>query len=168
MARKQSGCSDRIITLCVFYSIGFSVFDVISRQNVAAAVKEKSWDRWAKPLWFFLLLMWKCMTSSRDRCSLGCGVCKLLCTTVDKKKTHCGNASCDIEESAVWFRRDASMREVASRVRSQFRSWIKHPDSLISQDSDFMHQQHLFFFFFFCYLSYIHRSLNQLVMHWMP
>ena len=44
----------------------------------------------------------------------------------------------------------ASMREVvavASRVRSWFRSWIKHPDSSISQDSDLMHQQHGSFFF---------------------
>ena len=66
-----------------------------------------------------------------------------------KKKNHRGDASCDIEESAVWFRRDASMREVAavtSRIRSRFRSWIKHPDSSISQDSDFMHQQHGSFF----------------------
>ena len=62
-----------------------------------------------------------------------------------KKKNHPGDSSCDIEESAVWFRHDALMREVAavaSRVRSRFRSWIKHLDSSISQDSDFMHQQH--------------------------
>ena len=42
------------------------------------------------------------------------------------------------------------MREVtavASRVRSRFRSWIKHSDSSISLDSDFMHQQHGSFFF---------------------
>ena len=41
------------------------------------------------------------------------------------------------------------MREVAavaSRVRSRFRSWIKHLDSSISQDSDFMHQQDGSFF----------------------
>ena len=70
-------------------------------------------------------------------------------TTLDKKKNHRGDASCDIEESAVRFRRDASMREVAavtSRIRSRFRSWIKHCDSSISQDSDFMHQQHGSFF----------------------
>ena len=30
-----------------------------------------------------------------------------------KKKNHRGDASCDIQESAAWFRRDASMREVA-------------------------------------------------------
>ena len=66
-----------------------------------------------------------------------------------KKKNHPCDASCDIEESVVWFRCDASMREVAavaSRVRSRFRSWIKPLDSLISQDSDFMHQQHGSFF----------------------
>ena len=66
-----------------------------------------------------------------------------------KKKNHPCDASCDIEESAVWFRRDASMREVAavaSRIRSRFRSWIKHLDSSISQDSDFMHQQDGSFF----------------------
>ena len=37
-----------------------------------------------------------------------------------KKKNHPGDPSCDIEESAVWFRRDASLPEVvavASRVR---------------------------------------------------
>ena len=52
---------------------------------------------------------------------------------------------CNIEESAVWFSRNASMHEVAvvvSGVRSRFRSWFKHSDSSISQDSDFMHQQH--------------------------
>ena len=68
-----------------------------------------------------------------------------------KKNNHPCDASCDIEESAVWFRCDASMREVAavaSRVRSRFRSWIKLHDSSISQDSDFMHQQYDAFFFF--------------------
>ena len=59
-----------------------------------------------------------------------------------QKKNHRGDASSDIEESAVWFRRDA----VASRVRSRFCSWIKHLVSLISQNSDFMHQQHGSFF----------------------
>ena len=66
-----------------------------------------------------------------------------------KNKNHPCDASCDIEESAVWFRRDASMREVAaiaSRVRSRFRSWIKHLDSSISQYSDFMHRQDGCFF----------------------
>ena len=51
---------------------------------------------------------------------------KVQITTLDKKKkNHRGDASCDIEESAVWFHCDASMREVAavaSRVRLQFRS----------------------------------------------
>ena len=79
-------------------------------------------------------------------------VCKkyLLPWTKKKKKNHHGDASCDFEESAVWFRCDASMREVAavaSCIRSRFHSWIKHPDSSISQDSDFMHQQHGSFFF---------------------
>ena len=72
-----------------------------------------------------------------------------VCTTLAKEKNHPCDASCDIEESAVWFRRDSSMREVAavaSRVRSRFRSWIKHLDSSISQDSDFIHQLHGSFF----------------------
>ena len=58
----------------------------------------------------------------------------------------------------MWYRRicslislrriDAWSRASASRVRSRFRSWIKHRDSSISRDSDFMHQQHGSFFFF--------------------
>ena len=73
------------------------------------------------------------------------------CTALDKKKkkNDLGDAPSDIEECAVWFCHDASMHEVAavaSRVRSQLRSWIKHSDSSISQDSDFMHQQHGSFF----------------------
>ena len=70
-----------------------------------------------------------------------------------KKKNHLDDMhhdyNCDIEESAVWFSRDASMHEVAavvSGVRSRFCSWIKRSDSSISQDSDFMHQQHRSFF----------------------
>ena len=50
------------------------------------------------------------------------------------KKSHHGDASCAIEESAGGFCCGASMREVAavaSRVRSRFRSWIKHRDSSI-------------------------------------
>ena len=73
------------------------------------------------------------------------------CNALDKKKkNHLGDAPSDIEESAVWFCHDALMHEVAavaSRVRSRFRSWIKHSDSSISKDSDFMHQQHGSFFF---------------------
>ena len=48
--------------------------------------------------------------------------------TTNIKKNHCGDTSCDIEESAVWFRRDASMREVAavtSSVHLRFCSWIE-------------------------------------------
>ena len=58
---------------------------------------------------------------------------------IKNTKNHRDNASRDIEESAVWFCRDASMRKVvavASHVRSRFRCWIKHHDSSISQDSD--------------------------------
>ena len=70
-------------------------------------------------------------------------------------EAHCHVCDCrafltmDIEECAAWFRCDASMREVAavaSRVRSRFCSWIKLRDSSISQDSDFMNQQHGSFF----------------------
>ena len=72
------------------------------------------------------------------------------CTALDKKKkNHLGDAPSDFEESAVWFCHDASMHEVAavaSRVRSPFRSWIMHSDSSISQDSEFMHEQHGSFF----------------------
>ena len=70
-----------------------------------------------------------------------------LCITLNQKKNHRGDASWDIEESAVWFRRNPSMCEVTSRIRSRFRSWIKHPNSSISQDFDFMHHQHGSFFF---------------------
>ena len=73
-------------------------------------------------------------------------------TTLDKKKKNRrGDASWDIEDSAVRSLRDASMREVtevASHVRLRFGSLIKHLDSLISQDSDFVHRQHGSFFFF--------------------
>ena len=66
-----------------------------------------------------------------------------------QKKTHRGDGACDIEESAVWFFCDASMREVvtvASRIHSRLCSGIKHRDSSISPDSDFMHQHGSFIF----------------------
>ena len=66
-----------------------------------------------------------------------------------KKRNHRGDASCDIEESAVWFCRDAWKRGSHKSHLLAVGSWIKHPNSSISQDSDFMHQQHGSFFFFF-------------------
>ena len=90
----------------------------------------------------------------------------------EKKKNHCGEASYDIKEFAVWFRCDASMREVAaiaSRVRSRFRSWIKHPDSSISKDSDLCISSMVLFFFVQGSTTYAHGRhwKNNMVVNWM-
>ena len=69
-------------------------------------------------------------------------------SALEKKKNHCGCASCDNEDSAVWFRRGALMREVGSRIRWWFLQLNQAPWFLDITRVWFIHQQYVYLFIF--------------------